>query len=163
MKNKTAIVNASPLISLAFIDQLDLLSRIFTRVVVPSEVAREVTKERKRKARELENWIAGKVVASTSKTLIELFSTTIDKGESEVLALYYEMPDAIAIIDEEKARKLASRQNIPHLGTLGVLLLAKKFGYIRLLKPQLDNLCEQGIRISSKLYDYILQEAQENL
>ena len=116
MKNKTAIINATPLISMAILGQLELLSKIFPKVVIPSEVAREVIREGKLKSKEIELWISDKIVESKNKQWIELFSVSLDKGESEVLALYYEIDDSIVVIDEEKARKLAAKKNIPQIG-----------------------------------------------
>jgi len=163
MKNKTAIVNATPLISLAIINQLDLLSKIFHKVIIPSEVAKEVTQKGKQKSTELDTWIKDKVVESKNKKWIELFSISLDKGESEVLALYHEIENSIVVIDEEKARKLASKQKIPHIGTLGMLLLAKKLRMVNTISPLLKELRENGIRISQELCMYILKEAGEAL
>ncbi len=53
------------------------------------------------------DWITGKTLETISQQSIELFSFSLDMGESEVLALYYETPNSIVVIDEEKARKLA--------------------------------------------------------
>ncbi len=163
MKNKVAILNATPLISLAILDQLALLSKIFYKVVIPSEVSKEVVQEGKFKSKEIGAWIKDKVVASQNKHWIELFSISLDKGESEVLALYHEINNSIVVIDESKARKLAAKQKIPHIGTLGVLLLAKRLGMLDAIAPLLEKLKENGIRISQELCAYILKEAGESL
>ncbi|MBF0231653.1 MAG: DUF3368 domain-containing protein [Desulfamplus sp.] len=161
MKNKTVIINSTPLISLSLIENLSLLDKLFRKIIIPSEVAKEVTKEGKPKSLEIKKWINGKIVESKNKNWIELFSLSLDLGESEVLALYYEITDAIVIIDEEKARKLAKRKNIPHIGTLGILLLAKKMNLIEEIKPLLEQLKKKQIRISEYLYSAILISAGE--
>lgn len=161
MRNKVAIIDSTPLICLSLIDHLNLLEKLFKKVVVSSEVAKEVTKKGKPKSEEIGMWIEGKIVESKSKELIELFSMFLDKGESEVLALYYEIPDSIVIIDEEKARKLAKRKGIPHMGTLGIFLLAKRFKLIESIKPLVNQLIGKGIRVGERLYTHVLKVAGE--
>lgn len=161
MRNKVAIVDSTALVSLSLINRLDLLESLFDKIVVPSEVAKETTRKGKPKSEEIRMWIKDKVVKSKNKELIELFCTSLDKGESEVLVLYYEIPNSIVIVDEEKARKLAKRKGILYIGTLGILLLAKKLGLIESVKPLIQQLMKKGIRISEELYTRILKIANE--
>ena len=46
-------------------------------------------------------------------------------------------------------------------GTLGVLLRAKKAGYIAEVKPLMKALITNGMYISEKVYQYVLREAGE--
>jgi len=161
MKNKIAILDASPLIALAYIKKLYLLNALFNDFVVPQSVAKEITKRGKPYSQELSDFIKGKIVSSKNKELVELFAVNLDSGESEVLALYYEINNAIVVIDEEKARKLAKRKNIPLIGSLGLLVLAKYHGHISKVKEMMDLLIKNGIRIKPYVYNEILKMCNE--
>lgn len=162
MNSKTAIFNATPLISLAILGRLDLLDKLFSLVVVPESVAKEVTTPDKPFSEELARFVKDKIRACRNKDLVQLFAFNLDAGESEVLALYYEIENAIVVVDEEKARKLALRKEIPFIGTLGLLVLAKRNGLIPEVKSLLDLLIEREIRIGKKVYKKVLSMAGED-
>ncbi|MCX7904132.1 MAG: DUF3368 domain-containing protein [Caloramator sp.] len=64
-------------------------------------------------------------------------------------------------MDERKGRKIAKSLDIRISGTLGVLLKAKELNYVNSIKPLLDKLIENNIRISPQLYKEILFIAKE--
>lgn len=158
-----AVINASPLISLAIINQLNILREIFTEVYVPSHVYQEVLDdkmerpgtERLRSA----DWL--KVVPVNNQLSVDILSYTLDRGEAEVLALGYELKPDFVIIDELKGRKIAKYLEIEVIGTLGLLLMAKELKIFSEVKPLMQQLIEKGIWISSKLYNEVLMLAQE--
>jgi len=162
MKAKTAIFNATPLISLAILGRLDLLEKLFLSIVIPESVAKEITVSGKPFSEELAEFINGRIRACSNRNLVQLFAFNLDAGESEVLALYYEIENAVVVIDEEKARKLALRKEIPFIGTLGLLILAKKRGLVSEIRPLMDLLIKNGIHISERLYKRIISLAGEN-
>ena len=49
------------------------------------------------------------------------------------------------------------------IGTLGLLLAAKRRGGLTACRPHLDHLVEQGFRISPRLYAQVLEAAGESL
>ena len=61
-----------------------------------------------------------------------------------------------------KPTKIAELNELPVIGTLGVLLKAKKNGMIDKIRPLLEQLEKSDIRISPKLIDLILTAAEEN-
>jgi len=65
------------------------------------------------------------------------------------------------LIDERKGRQIAQNMGIRITGTLGILLQAKKLGLIENIKPLLDKLITENIRISEPLYNSILEQASE--
>ncbi len=122
------VVNATPLISLAFIDKLSLLDELFDEVYIPNAVLKEVTRKGKKKAAVIEAWGKEKVRYVSNlkaKTALEL---TLDEGEAEVIVLAQEEEIDIVIIDEDKARKIAKLSNLNVTGTIGILLDAKNMG-----------------------------------
>ena len=64
-------------------------------------------------------------------------------------------------IDEKAARQVAKARNLPLIGTMGILLLAKRQGYLKNVKDVLDQMQQQGTRIGDRLYIRVLTLAQE--
>ena len=65
------------------------------------------------------------------------------------------------LIDEHKGRKIARSNGLYAIGTISVLIKGKKEGYINAIKPFLDNLIKNKIRISKNLYLKALDLASE--
>ena len=47
------------------------------------------------------------------------------------------------------------------MGILGILLLAKKKGLVSSVKPFIEELCDQGFRLSERVIARVLKEAGE--
>ena len=68
----------------------------------------------------------------------------------------------LVLLDELAARNTAQFHNINFIGTIGCLVLAKRKGYIDLIKPILDSIKTRGnFWINNKLYKRILTENKE--
>lgn len=147
-----ATVNATPLISLALVNQLDLLYTIFDDVLVPQAVYEEVVVQGSHKpgAKLIvqANWLQ---IQSPLETLaFEPFLLGLDPGEAAVLLLAQQIQPDWVIIDERQARRVAAALGLPVKGTLGVLLAAAQ---AQLLPPKdalnsVNRMMERGIRIS---------------
>lgn len=65
-------------------------------------------------------------------------------------------------MDEKKGRKIASQYNIPMVGTLKILLMAKTKGLIDSLRKEVNELEKVNFRFIPKLKAELLKEAGEN-
>jgi predicted nucleic acid-binding protein len=103
------------------------------------------------------------VVAVNNRLVVEELQKVgnLDLGESEAIALAEEMGADQLLIDEKAARRVAMTRNLPLIGTMGVLLLAKRQGEIENIKNILDQMQRQGTRISDRLYQQVLILAKE--
>ena len=147
------VVNSGPLISLARIGLLDLLPKLFDEILIPDAVFREVTQDQRLPgalAVKDADWL--KLGAISDREAVVRLSFWLDAGESEVLALAQEI-GATAVIDEKRARNLATSLGIPQTGTIGILLAAKRAGAIPEVTPRLDQLMSNGVRVSPRLYE----------
>lgn len=158
------LADSSVLINLSLIKQLSLLRKKFGEIIIPRAVWIEVVEEGKNREGALEvknsTWI--KVVDVKDIALVKLLSTDLDKGESEAIALAHEINAKLILLDEKDARKRAELLGLKVLGTVGILLLAKRSGYIESLKVQLDDLQQKAkFRISQSLYEKALKEVDE--
>lgn len=148
VSDTTAISN------LAQINQLELLEKIYHRIIIPKGVYEELLA--------LDNfgipiekilsqdWIEAKTVSSG--TLLEQFSEELDRGEAEAIVLAIELNADYLLIDEKMGRKIAQENQIPIIGTLGVLLKSKELGLIESVKKQMDSLRQIGFWINDGLY-----------
>lgn len=132
MKNGLVIADAGPIISLALIDKLDILDKIFDEVKIANAVWEEVTRdENKRFIKKIKEYFREKTCQI--KSFNEL-TFVMDYGESESLILYNELKADFILIDDKKARNIAENFGAKCIGTLGLLSVAKEKGLISELR-----------------------------
>lgn len=83
------------------------------------------------------------------------------KANWQLLICNKQLSADLLLIDDARAKKVAYLNNIEVMGSLGVLLLAKKEGLIVAIKPLLTKLRCSDIFISNNLLDQILMVAGE--
>lgn len=126
---KQAIINSSPLIFLSKAGHLDLLRLVAEEILVPTPVIEEIYRRGYSDitAQALRNadWL--QPIEVEPQLLIQSWDLGI--GETGVLSYALFKPNVKAVIDDGLARKCALTHDIPVIGTLGIVLLAKKHGY----------------------------------
>jgi hypothetical protein len=133
-------------------------------ISIPEAVWREVVNEGKGRpgAKEVSeaNWINVHTVAN--KKLVQLLRGELDEGEAEAIILAAEQMAELVLLDERDARRAAMRMNLKVLGTVGILVWARKTGKINSLRSALDVLQRSGkFRFSTGLYEQALHEVGE--
>jgi predicted nucleic acid-binding protein len=152
------VSNSSPLIALAKIGKLDILTK---DVVIPKAVFDEITKPQKEYTEKLHKWGKDKVSGVKNRKAVEYLEILLDRGEAETIVLAEEITANAVLIDDLKARKIATLRGLTVIGTLGVLLAAKDKGLIREVKPLFEELMKKRIRVSKELYNRSLELAHE--
>ncbi|MEL6131274.1 MAG: DUF3368 domain-containing protein [Cyanobacteria bacterium J06633_23] len=162
MTNAAIVADSSPLISLAIIEQLDLLPQLYQEVLVPPAVWHEVTVQGMglpgSKAVSQLSWLR---IQAPDPVILEPLSILVDRGEAEAIALAQSIPSSTVLLDDAQARRVAERFGIRRIGTLGILRRAKKSGFISVIKPSIEKLCANGIYIQAKLIEVILEDVGE--
>ena len=69
----------------------------------------------------------------------------------------------LVVLDERPARRLAQALHLPVIGTLGILLAAKRRQLLVSIGPSLDALLQHDFRIAPSLYENVLSAAGEDL
>ena len=158
------VSDTSPIRALVFVELLDLLPKLFGRVIVPPAVAFELLKPaRGFESINVENYRFIEVVAPTGVTEVARLRQTLDRGESEALILAKELQADVILIDELAGRATAKRLDLHLIGTLGVLLRAKKIGQLEAIRPIVIRLIEElNFFVSQELLEFILQSAGES-
>jgi predicted nucleic acid-binding protein len=146
------VANATPLIALSLIGELDLLPRIFDEILVPKAVYEEIVVEGAGRpgseAVSAAPWL--QVQASKTTSSLEPLLLGLDSGELQTLLLAQEVQADWVLIDERLGRRVARAMGLEIKGTVGVLLAAFLAGLIskeQALKA-VHTLVEKGIRIS---------------
>lgn len=155
------IADSSPLIALAVIDKLDMLEKLYQEFYVPAAVFEEVAQAEKPFAKELKLFLHGKIKNVENKLAVAMLSNDIGAGEAEAIVLALEQRPSVVLIDDLKARRFAKMNNLDVIGTMGILLKAKKDGLVSEIKPLIATLLLNEIRISAKIIEMTLQAAGE--
>lgn len=157
------VANTTPLIGLSILDNLILLKTLFGKVQIPSAVYQEVVVNGSGLIGAAEvsqginnGWISIKELPP-SNTLTTL-KIDLDDGEAEAIARALNDKADLLLLDERKARTKAKALKLNVIGTIGILLLAKKRGKEVDLKSSLDTLRSHGFRIGDTLYHQILEK-----
>jgi predicted nucleic acid-binding protein len=156
------VINTSPWIALSICKQTSLLNKLYDEVFIPQTVKAEIlaggTAGVGVKELNSSSWIKIESVddAKKVKLLYEL-----ERGEAEVIVLAMERSIKQVLIDEKIARLQAKVFDLDVVGTLGLLLKAKKKGLVEKLKPLIDSIVEGGYWIKEDLVEAILKEAEE--
>ncbi len=148
---QNAVSDSTCLIGLERINRLDILAKSFKEVYIPPMIEMETGLSL--------GWLVVKPVRNT--TLVRALTTQVDAGESEVIALALELKEVIVVLDDKKARRMANEMGLQVIGTIGLLLNAKKRSLVGAVKPILEDLNGVGFHISQPLYRTALQLAKE--
>ena len=108
---------------------------------------------------ELPDWIFIRSVKD--KKYQEFLELQVDIGEASAIALAKEQNSPLLVLDDLKARKLASRLNLKITGTLGIIHKAKQIGVLEKVKPIIEKLQTTNFRISKNIIDEFLKRNDE--
>ena len=103
------------------------------------------------------SWI--KVVSVKDKLAVKVLLDELDDGEAIILA--EELAADWVLMDERKGRRKLAELGIQKIGTVGILLKAKKIGLLEEIKPYLFRLRERGFSISQYVIDVVIEQAGE--
>ena len=158
--------NTSPLVLYARIHRLDLLRDLFEAIWIPPAVAREAYLDHPTRpgaaalARIAGSWL--RVVEAGGVEHIRQRFTRLDPGETEAIALAAEH-GLLLVIDDLRGRRASEHLGLQFIGSAGLLVLAKTRGYIKQVRPLLDELVHEGLRLSDVARGRVLAQAGESV
>ena len=154
------VADASPLVTLAICDCLNVLETLFGEVRVSQTVFDEVAFGHKPGADKLAIYLQNKIISINLESYI-IGAEMLDKGELTSIALYKHLQADYLLIDEKAGRKVAKINQIKIIGSLGVLIEAKRKGIIPLLKPYVEILRQSKTHFGEDLLTYALTAVGE--
>ena len=163
MPESLVVCNTSPLLYLHQVSCLEILYKLYERIVVPPAVENELKVGRERgvdvpDVSQLQ-WVVIRTPAA--RTLLPAV-VDLGPGEAEVLALGLEIPDSLLVLDDQLARRIARLNGLLVTGTLGILIRAKKSGFLDEVRPTIEKLLETSLWLSQGLIRSALQGADES-
>jgi len=118
------------------------LRGVYSNVYTTPEVASEFLFD-------LPDWVVIQEVKN--KKVAASLEIDLDRGEAIAIALTYELPDSIVVLDDWGARRVAARLHIAFTGTFGIVVKAKQKGIISSVRPILDKVLKTNFRISESI------------
>ncbi len=157
------VSDASPIIALAQLKHLELLRDLFSEVLIPPAVEAELTQgQTGLPIIDVSQLPFVRIQAPQDQGRVGQLRMRLDPGESEALALALEVQADLVLIDEELGRTVAKELGLTPLGTLGMLVEAKRRGAIARITPLLDRLeNELSFFMSREIRAEILRLASE--
>lgn len=150
--HKIIISDTSCFIILTNIGELHLLQKLYSKITTTIEIATEFGEP-------LPEWV--EILSVKSKDTQRLLEMQIDKGESSAIALALEISDSLLILDDIKARKVATQLGLSITGTLGIIIKAKLEGIIPSVIPILNKIKQTDFRLSDEVELQVLKAAME--
>jgi predicted nucleic acid-binding protein len=142
---EVVISDTSTLILFHKIDEFSLLQKVYGELITTPEIVAEFGEK-------LPDWI--KIETVSDKKYQNFLETQIDNGEASAIALATEYDDVLLLLDDLKARKLATKLSFKITGTLGVIHKAKQMSVIDKVKPLIDKLLLTDFQVA----DIIIEE-----
>ncbi len=135
------VSDASPLIALSSVDRLDLMQLLFDTVVIPVSVRDEVMGTATKITVDLPSFIHVEPV--TAELPVRFLKLNLHAGESEAISLALERGIQGIILDDKQAREIAAELGLKVIGTLGLLILARRKGFLSEVRPLMAQIIER--------------------
>lgn len=145
---KIVISDTSTLILFQKINEFELLQKVYGELITTPEIALEFGDT-------LPSWITIQEVSD--KKYQYFLETQVDLGEASAIALATEYKEVLLLIDDLKARKLATKLNLKITGTLGIIHKAKQLHLIDKVKPLINKIQLTDFRIADNILEEIIR------
>ena len=151
--------NTSPLLVLAKIQRLALLTQLYARLVLPEAVFDEIGAKADDAAAQIQALVVTPSVTVQRATPQTLAGLPVDlgAGEREAIALALETAADLVVLDDQAGRRLAWARSLQVTGTVGVLIEARSRGLLPALRPELDRLRDAGLWVADAFYQRLCQ------
>ena len=154
------VSNSTPIISLASINKIDLLEKLFGCIYIPMAVYGEIKAKENYGYYEIKKDFF-KVRDISDDACKNLLLKDLDEGETETIILALEMKAKFVLIDERLAYKIAKSLDLTSIGTLAILIEAKKKGLIEKLRPLIEEMVDKGRWYSKNVVREVLRSVGE--
>lgn len=149
------VSDTGPINYLVLIGEVDVLPRLYGRVLIPGAVHDELTRvetpvQVRQWLRKPPEWLERRAVEDTGGF------ARLDRGEREVITLCLSLGADLALLDEKKGRAVAQEQGLKVVGTLGVLAQAAAQNLLA-LPDAIERLRRTSFQISEALLEAVLE------
>ena len=127
------VADTSPINYLILIEEIDILTKMYGRVVIPRAVREELVRPSAPEV--VRNWIGQSpawLEVHTPANSPDTSLAALDPGERDAIMLAGELRADQLIVDDRQGRREAEKRGITVIGTLGVLREAATLGLLNL-------------------------------
>jgi len=156
------VIDASPLIILGKAELLETISALATSWLIPNGVIQEISQ--KSAVEPLLAQLSQYAEVKCKKVPVikpQIIRWNLDDGESEVITLAIKNAGYGVVLDDLQARKCATVLNLSLIGSLGLIVKAKKEGLLKTVKPAFEKLMISGLYIDKVLIETVLTSLGE--
>lgn len=154
----TVVSDTSPINYLCLIEAIEVLPRLFDKVLIPSAVLAELRHPRAPRA--VSNWLSNLPPWITIKAPIVLQTgLNLDPGETEAISLALELNLPGILIDERDGWMVAEQRGIAPIGTLNILYSADANGLLDFEKA-MERLRRTNFHVDNTLVETLIQEVR---
>ncbi len=147
---RALVVDTGPILALvAATGDLDVLRHLYQRVIVPREVACELTAPGAPDFAQAQLLAASWLETTPAPTEVPRFlANSLDLGEAAVIALALSMGLPTVCIDEAVGRHVARISGLAVTGSIGILLRARREGFPVVVRDAIDRMRAHGVWVS---------------
>ena len=145
------IADTSPLNYLIQIGEVEVLFRLYQRVIIPQAVLRELS--RNASPLPVREWVASPPAwLEVRKAIIENrgLPYKLGAGELEAIALAEDLAAELLLMDDNSGRRVAEKRGLHVTGTFGILIQASRRGFLDIY-PAISQLQQTNFYISPDL------------
>lgn len=144
-------VDTSSIIILNKINALDLLNKIYSNVIITNYIQLELNEA-------IPSWISVELTYNIDQSFLKNFNLGL--GETSIIINAIKN-NGFLIIDDLKARKIATTLSLSFTGSIGILIIAKELKLIDSVKYYLEKIQETNFRLSDVLINKVLEITNE--
>jgi predicted nucleic acid-binding protein len=145
---KIVISDSSILIIFHKIKEFSILQKVYGELITTPEIMDEFGEN-------IPDWI--KIHSVKDRKYQEFLETQVDVGEASAIALAAEYDEVLLLLDDLKARKLATSLKLKVTGKLGIISKAKQLLIIEQVKPMIDKLLITDFRLSDDIVEEFMK------
>jgi len=152
------VADTTPINYLILIEEIDVLPKLYGRVIIPHAVSEELL--RSRAPVKVQEWMKQppdwlEVLSPT--VVVDAKLAKLDAGERDAIALAEELSADQLIVDELLGRREAERRSLPVIGTIGVLREAAEMGLLD-LRSAFERLRQTSFHVSPAILASLLND-----
>jgi len=147
--------NTGPIIALAKADRLSVLQALYGTVHISAAVHRELLARIGSEATRIDDALRSFLIVEAPLSLfpeVEHLTRSLGAGEQQALGLALARAELL-LLDDRAARQAARQLGVRITGVAGVLIEAKRHGFIPEVRPLLEAIRNQGYWLSEALID----------
>lgn len=156
---EVVVSDTSPLQYLHLADAIGVLPRLYGRIIVPLAVVAELAAGKAR-GYHTPSLDGLKWVEITAPISLRSLPSKLGIGEQEAISMAVERGLPL-LVDDRDARLCARGLGLVVVGTFGVLLEAKRHGFVERIAPLLERIIASGFRLDPAIRQRVLELAGE--